>query len=105
MNEAKKQSGAVTFQMMRLFGLRESLKFAAKPWLKIRIINPVGEVLPENWAAPTYTLAEKVVLQHFDPEPDRVEIQHPRYQGLDFRPQLVEHLNQIKFIYLDPVEW
>ncbi|WP_127998116.1 hypothetical protein [Piscinibacter defluvii] len=83
-------------------GLWRLAAIARQPWLRVPVLNPVGERLPRNAAADSFTKADRSVLRLFDPERDRLAFGDRRYRALDFRPQLVQFMEGFKFVYLAP---
>jgi hypothetical protein len=103
--ESARSEGKANWSLLAHLGPMKTFKFAARPWITAKVINRRGAVIQENRAARTFIASEKVVLQHFDSETDKLEFGDSRYRGLNFRPQFVEHFSDIKFVYLTPKEW
>jgi hypothetical protein len=105
LRDSGRNSLAATLALFRTFGLRDAMKLAGMQEIETVVVNPVNEVLPRNADARTLAAPAKVTAQLFDAsssQPDRLEIPHPVYGALDFRPALVEHMTGFKLVYLNP---
>lgn len=83
-------------------GLRRLVDIARQPWIAMPVLNPVGEVLPRNAAAETFTKSEVSVLRYFDARRDHLALGDTRYRSLQFQPQFVQFMDGFKFVYLFP---
>ncbi|MBT3241122.1 MAG: hypothetical protein HON98_09285 [Chloroflexi bacterium] len=104
-SESPKNLTQTTIKLIRLMGIKNAFKFATRFWIKAKVINPIGKVHPENWAAETFLHAESVVVQPFDPNLDKIKFGNPSDIKLNFEPQFIEHMNKIKFVHLEPKIW
>lgn len=83
-------------------GWRRLAALAREPWIHTGIVNPIGDVVPHNAVADSYTKADTSVLRHFDSAHDRVAFRHAGYRALGFEPQFVQTMCRFKFVYLFP---
>ncbi len=104
-SEMPKTLSSINWQLVRLMGFKEAFKFISKFWLKTRSINPIGEKIQDNQVAETFTSSEKSILHLFDDKTDSIKFAKIINPALDFQPQFFQHMNDIKFVYLDPKEW
>ena len=103
--ELARSEGRANMSLIAHLGPVKTFKFRTKPWITSKVINRRGDMLRDNRAARTYIASEKVVLQNFDPETDKLEFGDSRYRSLNFKPQFVQHFSDIKFVHLDPKAW
>lgn len=92
-------------QLIRLMGIKNAFKFATKFWIQSKVINPIGEIHKQNMAAETFLHSKSAVVQAFDKNTDNIKFGEGPIINLNFQPQFIEHMNKIKFVYLDPKEW
>lgn len=101
-NLISRTSAGVMFDLMRYFGLQASLNFTWQPNINARVVNTIGETLPANLDAYTFTHYDKVTLQYFDAAHAGLVIDHPAYRMMDFKPEFIQHMIGFKFVYLHP---
>lgn len=98
---ARRGSMRTTWDFMRLLGFGAAQRVAAQPWVELKIVNPVG-LRPQPLTALAASHSDLTALRYLEPSVDRLVIQAEPYHALDFQPQFVQHLDGIKFVYLDP---
>lgn len=85
--------------LSRLLGLTRALQLNRQPWLEAEVANPRSAAFPFNGTAHTYLSFDRAVLHTFDPRREQLAFGPDIYPGLDFRPEQVEHMLGIKFVY------
>jgi hypothetical protein len=100
--ETRRTSLRASLSLMHRLGWRRLAALAREPWIHAGIVNPIGDVVPHNAVADSYTRADTSVLRHFDGAHDRVAFRHAGYQALGFVPQFVQTMRRFKFVYLFP---
>lgn len=100
--EQKRPSWAVTRAIFKQFGLWQSLKMAAAPYLNAAVINPKGTTFGQNRRAFAAIAANAPVVQFWDTAVDHIRITAEPYHSLDFEPLFVEHFSPFRFVYLLP---
>ena len=83
-------------------GFINMLRLARTDVLSVQVVNPAGNVIPHNADAQTYSAADKIVVQQYDPETDTIDILRSPYSDIQFQPQFLEHFIGMKFVYLNP---
>lgn len=89
------------FRMLGHIGLKAVWRGIREPFVRVPVVNTRGPLAAENRVAWTYTKGDRQVIRDFGPG-DRVAIDHPRYAPLDFRPEFVQDLSGVRFVYLRP---
>ncbi|MBL8093566.1 MAG: hypothetical protein JNL73_05315 [Anaerolineales bacterium] len=92
-----------SFEFANRLGFGEAQRLAARPWVEMKVVNPIG-LRPHNDAALTGTHNAVNVLRGFDPRRESLTLSGPGYAGLDFRPTYVQQMEGFLFVYLDPAE-
>lgn len=92
-----------TLALAGQLGWRQTMQVNRRPWVGMKVVNPVGVGLPHNAIAQAMTKNATNTLRYFAPANDRLTIHQSPYSELDFRPQVVQHMSGFKFVYLDPV--
>lgn len=92
-----------TFEFASRIGFGEAQLLAARPWVEMKVVNPIG-LRPQNDAALTGTHNTVNVLRAFDPRHETLTLSGPGYADLDFRPTYVQQMEGFTFVYLDPAE-
>lgn len=100
--DARRPSLRASLALMHRLGWRRLAALAREPWIHTGIVNPIGDVVPHNAVASSYTKADESVLRYFDSAHDRIVFQHAGYQALGFEPQFVQTMRRFKFVYLFP---
>jgi hypothetical protein len=100
--ETRRSSLRASLALMHRLGWRRLAALAREPWIHTGIVNPIGNAVPHNAVADSYTKADTSVLRHFNAAHDRVAFQHSGYQALGFEPQFVQTMRRFKFVYLFP---
>ena len=102
LRETSRASLRASWALLRSLGLRRLAAVARQPWIRTPIMNPVGEVVPDNALADSFTRADRSLLRSFDPRSDRLEFADARLRALDFAPRFVQRMTGFKFVYLFP---
>lgn len=100
--QRRRSSFAASKALFQSFGLIGALEAAATKEVEVTVTNPVSEALPRNADARTVSRPETLIAEVFDPAQDRLELLAPPYAELDFRPDFVEHMLGLRFVYLPP---
>lgn len=95
---------SATFSFMSGLGWRQSLKLMRAPYLGMDVVNPKSPTFSENMLAKAFAYSSKNTLHYFLSS-DKLYIQHPIYQFIDFQPKMIERMNDFKFVYLHPEKW
>jgi len=95
-------AGSVNLAILRLLGLQTAMQVGSAPWQTMQVTNPKGVYLPHNADAQAYAVGKPMVITLFDRVTDSLNIQQPTYAGLGFQPTFAQHLDNIKFVYLNP---
>lgn len=90
-----------TVAFMSEIGFRKGMTLTSQPYLEMEIINPTGSSLNRNAVARTFTKNDMNVIRYFD-RADELKINNPIYQSVNFIPQILQFMNGIKFVYLQP---
>lgn len=90
-----------TLEFASRIGFGEAQRLAARPWVEMKVVNPIGP-RPHNDAALTGTHNTVNVLRAFDPRREALTLSGPGYVDLDFRPTYVQQMEGFRFVYLDP---
>ncbi|MAU09945.1 MAG: hypothetical protein CL607_09010 [Anaerolineaceae bacterium] len=93
---------SVGWSLMRLLGLRQTLRALSQPYLSATVVNPISETVPYNGDAQTYLAADAPAMRVFNLQVDKVHIGQETVAALDFKPQFVEHFSPFRFVYLQP---
>jgi hypothetical protein len=101
-SEAKQASPRVGVSLMRLLGLRQTIRALRQPYLEAKVVNPIGDVLPYNGDAQSYLASDSPIVQIFDPATERIVFNSMDSERFDFNPQFVEHFEPFRFVYLQP---
>ncbi len=91
------------FEFMGRLGFGEANRVANEPWVEMKVINPIG-LRPGNDAAQSANHNAVNALRYFDPRTESLALGGPDYAAVDFRPDYVQHMDGITFVYLDPAE-
>ena len=83
-------------------GLAETLRLNHKPWIGIRIINPVSILAERNMTAQSYAKTDVNRLRYFNGDEDSIALYASPYDQLEFKPLFVQHMKGFKFVYLQP---
>jgi hypothetical protein len=88
--------------LLSQIGLRRTWQINHQPWVRMQIVNPVGETLPCNTQAEVFCKNNVNLVHYFDPNHETLDIIDSRYQRLGFQPQFVQTMSGFKFVYLAP---
>lgn len=92
-----------TLALAGQLGWKQTMQANRRPWVTMRVVNPLGVGLPRNAVAQAMTKNATNILRYFEPATDRLTIHQSPYSALDFHPQVVQHMSGFKFVYLNPV--
>ena len=101
-HEEEDNSLGNTLTLLRQPGYRRIHPAVAHPKISVQVVNPMNATIHNNADAQTYTVSSRPVLQLFNPRTDQITFGDKSYAGLNFTPQFIEHLDQLKFVYLNP---
>lgn len=101
-SRAKRTPLAVGWSLMRLLGLRQTVRALSEPYLSAKVVNPIGDVFPYNGDAQTYLAADTPVTQFYDAQTDSIRFGMVDAAALNFDPQFLEHFQPFRFVYLQP---
>jgi hypothetical protein len=73
-----------------------------QPWAKSKVMNPSSVIFTQNLDAQTFAASDRLVTRLYDVHTDAFAIVPQPFHALDFRPQFVESMHGLKFVYLDP---
>ena len=100
--EAAQASPKVGWSLMRLLGLRQTIRALRQPYLAAKVVNPISDTLPYNADAQSFLASDPPIVQFFNPTIDSIKIHHPEAAKLNFQPQFIEHFAPFRFVYLHP---
>ncbi|MDJ1156695.1 hypothetical protein QNA08_00330 [Chelatococcus sp. SYSU_G07232] len=101
---ARGQSMSVIWQVVRHLGIGTMIRSARSPYIHIPVVNTRGAFSKKNLISDTYSQGEKQLIRRFDSR-DRLIIGHPVYAPLDFKPDFVQQIDGVGFVYLRPQPW
>ncbi|WP_420630349.1 hypothetical protein [Candidatus Leptofilum sp.] len=101
MYEGKRTSPQMGWQLLQLFGLRQTIRAARQTTLPAKVVNPISEAFPFNGDAQTFLASDPPVLQLFDPQRDSLTFGES-VANLNFQPTFIEHFAPFRFVYLFP---
>ncbi|GAB5493021.1 MAG: hypothetical protein Phog2KO_32360 [Phototrophicaceae bacterium] len=96
----KSTSLSVSTELLPLFGLGGVMRLGNQI-IHTQVMNRISNVLPINATSQTYTSADKIILQRFNPANDKLTIAQSPYHSLDFKPRFIEHMLGFKFVFLN----
>ena len=102
--EAQQASPRVGFALMRLLGMRQTIRAFRQPYLEAKVVNPIGDTLPFNGDAQSYLASDAPVVQFYNPATDHITFNTLDATRFDFNPQFVEHFEPFRFVYLQPAK-
>lgn len=102
--EQKKTPFSVLWSLMRLMGLRQSLRAQSAPYLNAQVVNPISGDIPENLDAQSYLAADTPTVQFFDQTKDTLYLNKGFADTFKFQAQFIEHFAPFRFVYLMPGE-
>ena len=98
----KRSAPKVGMSMLRLFGLRQTMRASAQDYLGAKVVNPISEKFPYNGDAQSYLASDTPIVQFFDPASDTISFDEQTNNIFKFEPQFVEHFSPFRFVYLHP---
>lgn len=101
-NEARRTPGKVGWELLRLLGVRQSIRAASQPIIATRVVNTLSPAIPYNADAMVYLAPDTSVVQFFDPAADAISFGQEPYRSLDFIPRYYQHFTPFRFVYLFP---
>ncbi len=93
---------AANLALMSRLGLRRLASLARQPWIRMPVLNTIGQGIDRNAAAESFTKADATALRDFDAKRDHLVFGEPRYRQLDFKPQFTQWMSGMRFVYLSP---
>ena len=100
--EGRRPSARVGWSLLKLMGLRQTIRAVRQPYLAAKVVNPINDVLPYNADAQTFLASDQPVVQFFDPTTDTIALHESESTKLDFQPAFVEYFSPFRFVYLNP---
>ncbi len=101
---ASRQSPRVLWQMLRHIGLKGMLRLIRSPFVHVPVVNTRSLFSDRTLLAHTYSRSARQTVQYFGPE-GRLEIGHPVYARLDFKPDFMQQVDGVNFVYLRPAAY
>lgn len=98
-----KQAPGPIFSMLGHIGLGAIWRGIRDPIVHVPVVNTKSETVRENRVAHTYTKSDQQTIRYFE-STDRIEIEHPRYSGLQLKPEFVQCHSGVRFVYMRPVD-
>lgn len=95
------QSPALLWQMSRHLGFGGMLKTLRQPFIHVPVVNTRSAYADANQIAHTYTHSDTQKIFRFD-EAQKLTVQAPHYQALQFRPDFVQYNTGVRFVYSRP---
>lgn len=89
------------WRMIRQVGFRGMIQALRANYIEVPVVNTRSATARENLVSRTYSRSNRQILAPFSKE-DRIEIGHPPYATLDFRPDYVQNSRGVGFVYLRP---
>lgn len=99
---AKQTNAKIGWQMLRLFGLRATMRSFSQPFMEAKIVNPRGEVIPNNADARSFLASDTPIVQLFDAANDSLTFGNTNKNNFQFQPQFIEQFSPFRFVYLEP---
>jgi len=99
---AKQTNAKVGWQMLRLFGLRPTMRSFSQPFIEAKVVNPRGNVIPTNADASSLLASNTPIVQLFDPASDELTFGQTDKNNFQFQPQFIEQFSPFRFVYLEP---
>jgi hypothetical protein len=92
-----------SLDVVSVIGGSRTWALARKPWVRLRIVNPKGVVLPRNALAESFTENEVNLVRYFNHPVDDLEFgQTNPYGTLNSKPQFVQFMKSFQFVDLHP---
>jgi hypothetical protein len=88
--------------LLAQLGFGETLRTIRQPWVQMAIVNPIGVGLSRNAVAQAMTKNATNNLRYFDSATDSISFGDTPYRALHFEPQVVQHMDGVKFVYANP---
>lgn len=98
------QPMSVLWQVIRHLGVGTMIRSARSPFIHIPVVNTRSDFSKQNLISHTYSRGEKQMIRRFDSQ-DSLVIGHPVYASLGFKPDFVQQINGVGFVYLRPQPW
>lgn len=98
---ASRTSLDVSATLFQTLGLGGMMRFNSQPFMHTQAMNRVSKILGMNATSQTYTVADNLILQRFNPDVDKLTIAQRPYADVDFRPMFIEHMLGFKFAFLN----
>jgi hypothetical protein len=101
---AKQTNAKIGWQMLRLFGLRATMRSFSQPYIEAKVVNPRGNVIPTNADARSFLASDTPIVQLFDATNDSLSFGNTDKNNFRFQPQFIEQFSPFHFVYLEPEE-
>jgi hypothetical protein len=98
------QPPAVLIELFRHMGMGGMMKTLLNPTVEVAVVNTISPFATENKIARTYTRSDGQLIIKYSDEVATINIQHPDYQALQFKPDFVQNNNGVRFVYTHPVK-
>jgi hypothetical protein len=102
LSRPQQPSWRASLALMAQLGLGQTLRISRQPCVPMAIVNPIGVRLPCNAVAQALAKNATNNLRYFDPATDLITFGDSPYRALHFEPQIVQHMDGFKFVYLQP---
>lgn len=99
---AKQTNITIGWQMLRLFGLRPTLRSFSQPYMEAKVVNPRGNIIPTNADAQSFLASDTPIMQLFDPATDSLHFGETSKNNFQFQPRFIEQFSPFRFVYLAP---
>jgi hypothetical protein len=102
LSRPQQPSWHASLALLAQLGLGQTLRVRRQSWVPMAIVNPIGVGLSRNAVAQALTKNATNTLRYFDPATDSITFGNTPYHALHFEPQVVQHMEGFKFVYLSP---
>ena len=96
-----RQPAAAMWATLRHLGLRGMSQAVRTQFVHVPVVNTRSAFAGDNYVAHTYTRSDRQIIRFFGGA-DRIDIRHPQYARLAFRPDFVQQNAGVRFVYLRP---
>lgn len=96
-----KQSPIIMWKVLKSMGFEGIKKAISSKFISIKVVNTKNPFSDKNLVASTYTHNSNPFIRYFNHN-DKLEINNPFYKALNFSPEIIEQVNNVKMVYLRP---
>jgi hypothetical protein len=96
-----KQSPIIMWKVLKSMGFEGIKKAISSKFISIKVVNTKNPFSDKNLVASTYTDNSNPFIRYFSHN-DKLEINNPFYKALNFSPEIIEQVNNVKMVYLRP---